>query len=246
MISAWILVEMSVREVQARDRLALATEHGGSLASLQLGDPWLSRELTRLADAGVDRNDVVGVSLGSLAPGSSWLRRIPAHWWRERAGHRPDVAVAPRLLDHGPGCPAAWRVAAAKRMAGDRHRGRSDLAGLGGGVATLAPGARLSRPTVRSPGLGCLRRGAGPGDDEVLVTHTGCLLPCNQAPVLSVQPDDVWYVGVDRQLLGRSSLSTSSPVVRSRSGDCPPPDTPEAPARGLGSTDGSADARGSS
>ena len=37
----------------------------------------------------------------------------------------------------------------------------------------------------------------GLGDDDVLVTHTQCLLPCNQAPVLSVQPDDVWYGGVD-------------------------------------------------
>ena len=38
---------------------------------------------------------------------------------------------------------------------------------------------------------------AGLGDDDVLVTHTGCQFPCNQAPVLSVQPDDVWYAHVD-------------------------------------------------
>ena len=37
---------------------------------------------------------------------------------------------------------------------------------------------------------------AGQGDDDVLVTHTGCQFPCNQAPVVSVQPDDVWYGGV--------------------------------------------------
>ena len=38
---------------------------------------------------------------------------------------------------------------------------------------------------------------AGLGDDDVLLTHTGCQFPCNQAPVVSVQPDDVWYGGVD-------------------------------------------------
>ena len=38
---------------------------------------------------------------------------------------------------------------------------------------------------------------AGLGDNDVLVTHTGCQFPCNQAPVVSVQPDDVWYGDVD-------------------------------------------------
>jgi (2Fe-2S) ferredoxin len=38
----------------------------------------------------------------------------------------------------------------------------------------------------------------GLGDDDVLITHTGCQLPCNHAPVVSVQPDDVWYGGVNR------------------------------------------------
>jgi (2Fe-2S) ferredoxin len=31
------------------------------------------------------------------------------------------------------------------------------------------------------------------GDHDVLLVHTGCQFPCNQAPVISVQPDDVWY-----------------------------------------------------
>lgn len=30
------------------------------------------------------------------------------------------------------------------------------------------------------------------GDDDVLLVHTGCQVPCNHAPVISVQPDDVW------------------------------------------------------
>ncbi|MCW2807284.1 MAG: hypothetical protein JWQ93_1239, partial [Marmoricola sp.] len=48
-----VLVGMSVREVQARDLLlGLGREHGASVAFLQLGEPSLSTELTRLADEG--------------------------------------------------------------------------------------------------------------------------------------------------------------------------------------------------
>ena len=43
----------------------------------------------------------------------------------------------------------------------------------------------------------------GLGDDDVLVTQTGCLFPCNHAPVVAVQPDDVWYAGVDEALAAR-------------------------------------------
>src|SRR5690242_18677358 len=93
-----VVVGMSAREVQARAVLEeLAAPLGASLAYLQLGDPSLSRELTRLADLGAERVVVVGVSLGSLAPAVSWLRRIAAYWWRERAGHRPGVEVGTSL-----------------------------------------------------------------------------------------------------------------------------------------------------
>ena len=43
----------------------------------------------------------------------------------------------------------------------------------------------------------------------MLITHTGCQFPCNQAPVVSVQPDDVWYGGVDPEVAGVSPVSTS-------------------------------------
>jgi (2Fe-2S) ferredoxin len=55
--------------------------------------------------------------------------------------------------------------------------------------------ARGSDETARALILGLME--AGLGDHDVLVTHTGCQFPCNQAPVVSVQPDDVWYGGVD-------------------------------------------------
>ena len=47
------------------------------------------------------------------------------------------------------------------------------------------------------------------------VTHTGCQFPCNQAPVVSVQPDDVWYGGVDpdaARRIVRDHLVAGTPV----------------------------------
>ena len=37
----------------------------------------------------------------------------------------------------------------------------------------------------------------GLGDDDVLVTQTGCLFPCNQAPVVVIHPGDAWFGHVD-------------------------------------------------
>ena len=199
--TALVLVGMSVSDVDRRDELvAVALRYGGSVAFLQMGDPGLSAELTRLADLGVDAVTLVGVDLGWLAPGHSWLRRVAAHWWRERTGHRPAVEVATRLVTD----------------LGDLDPARLDLAPISGTEPGLTSEAwdevtRHRRQVLLCRGPRCTARGAdetgralilglvraGLGDDDVLVTHTGCQLPCNHAPVVSVQPDDVWYGGVD-------------------------------------------------
>jgi len=196
-----VLVGMSAREVQERNRLtALASTHQGTVAFLQLGDPSLSRELTRLADLGADRIVLVGVSLGTLAPENSWLRRIAGHWWRERAGHRPKVDTATALLTDDSDLPAllsrmqavtgtqaplsstAWEDVPA-------HRHQVLICR---GPRCTALGSDL---TAEALILALMRHGQS--DDDVLVTHTGCQFPCNQAPVVSIQPDDVWYGAVD-------------------------------------------------
>lgn len=200
-MSALVLVGMSVTDVDRRDDLlAAARERGATVAFLQMGDPSLSRELTRLADDGAAVITLVGVDLGPLAPAHSWLRRIAGHWWRERAGATPVIEVATRLatsldaVDHvlgtlrpitgtEPGLTsAAWE---------DVTRHKRQVLICRGPRCTAAG----SEDTMRALVLGLMQ--AGLGDDDVLVTHTGCQFPCNQAPVVSVQPDDVWYGGVD-------------------------------------------------
>jgi (2Fe-2S) ferredoxin len=198
-----VLVGMSVREADARDRLlTMATEHDATIAFLQLGEPSLSRELTRLADAGVERVTLVGVSLGTLAPAVSWLRRIAAHWWRERSGHRPEVEVAETLLRTADELPTL--VELTKAVDGTEP-------GLTSAAWEEVPPHRHQVLVCRGPRCTALGSDAsaealvlalmshGLGDDDVLVTHTQCQFPCNQAPVVSVQPDDVWYgvVGPD-------------------------------------------------
>jgi (2Fe-2S) ferredoxin len=203
MADVLLLVGMSVREVGSRDELAvLAASAGGSIAFLQQGDPSLSRELTRLADEGVSRIVLVGVSLGRLAPAHSWLRRIAAYWWRERAGQRPVLDVVARLLDslepdalvavltdlrpitgEEPGLTsAAWEDVTA-------HRHQVMLCR---GPRCTAKGSDAS---VEAVIIAMMEHDLG--DDDVLLVHTGCQFPCNRAPVISVQPDDVWYGGVD-------------------------------------------------
>jgi len=203
--SATVLVGMSVREVDIRDDLvALAAAAGplSGVAFLQLGDPSLSRELDRLADAGVPRVVLVGVSLGSLAPAASWLRRIAAHWWRERAGHRPVVDVTTRLLTSLELASLAAVVAEVRPLTGAEAGLTSsawDAVTTHRHQVLVCRGPRCtalgSDATAEALVLALVERDLG--DDDVLVTHTGCQLPCNHAPLLSVQPDDVWYARVD-------------------------------------------------
>lgn len=177
----------------------LATRCGASVAHLQLGEPSLRRELDRLADAGERRVVLVGVSFGA-APGNSWLRRVAAHWWRERTDP-PEVVVATGLLDHEHD-EVAPLLARARPIVGTE-------AGLASSAWEDVPRHRQQVLVCRGPR--CTARGAdesaavlgralaaaGLGDDDVLVTQTGCQFPCNHAPVVTVQPDDVWYGGVD-------------------------------------------------
>jgi (2Fe-2S) ferredoxin len=195
-----VLVGMSARDVHERDRLlALAATHGGSVAFLQLGDPTLSRELTRLADLGTERVVLVGVSLGTLAPANSWLRRIAGHWWRERSGHRPELRTAMGLLTDEADLPGLLRrlvevagtQAPLTSPAWDEVTPHRHQVLVCRGPRCSAAG---SDATADALTLALMR--AGLGDDDVLVVQTGCQLPCNHAPVVCVQPDDVWYGGV--------------------------------------------------
>ena len=205
-MTALVLVGMSVTDVDRRDDLlAAARGRGATVAFLQMGDPSLSLELTRLADLGVADITLVGINLGPLAPAHSWLRRIAGHWFRERSGLRPTLDVATRLVtslgdlevaltDLKPisGTEPGLTSAAWEDVTGHRRQ----VLVCRGPRCTAQGGDETMRALI----LGLME--AGLGDQDVLVTHTGCQFPCNQAPVVSVQPDDVWYGDVDPAAAG--------------------------------------------
>ena len=206
---ALLLVGMSIADAHRRDELEdAAWPHGASVAYLQQADPSLSAELTRLADAGASVVTLVGVSLGPLASAHSWLRRVAAYWWRERTGHRPELHVATKV---------ATALEDVETLARDTRPIAGDEPGLTSAAWEEVTAHRHQVLVCRGPR--CTAQGSVDnlralvlamlehrlGDDDVLLVHTGCQFPCNQAPVISVQPDDVWY--------GRVDPSTATQIV---------------------------------
>lgn len=218
-----VLVGTSPADAVRRSELsALADEVGAQLAFLQLASPSLGDVLDRLTGCGETDVVLVGVSGGPGGPGVSWLRRIAADWWRAFGDGAPRISTAPAFLDAasewralvdlarpithgGPGLTsAAWE---------DVPEHRHQVFVCRGPRCTAAGAEQAWKGLV----LGLMA--AGLTDDDVLVTQTGCQFPCNHAPVVSVQPDDVWYGGVDEATAGEivsAHLVAGAPVPRIR------------------------------
>ncbi|GAA2724613.1 hypothetical protein GCM10010439_22670 [Actinocorallia aurantiaca] len=228
--TAAVLVGMSPGEAARRGELLRLAQDlpGASVAFLQLADPSLSRELTRLADLGATRIALIGVSFGRIAPARSWLRRIAAHWLRERGDGAPALLPGLDLLESADPERAA-------RILADALDFGSPVTGTEAGLESPAwehvPRHRHQVLLCRGPR--CTAKGSdataealvlglmacGLTDDDVLVTHTGCQFPCNHAPVVSVQPDDVWYGGVDAETareIVAGHLRDGHPLTRHR------------------------------
>ncbi|MDI6104764.1 CbiX/SirB N-terminal domain-containing protein [Actinoplanes sp. NEAU-A12] len=133
----------------------------------------------------------------------TWIRRAIAHWRQTRGDDLPIAVTAPlagqpALADavaqaiagaHAPltGNPGPFRSPSWSQITRHRRhvlvcRGPRCTA-YGAGDVAAALGDRLAEHRL--------------GDDDVLVTATGCLFPCNLGPLVVVHPDDTWYTGVD-------------------------------------------------
>lgn len=225
-MTARVLVGMSIREANAAAELeAAAAAADARLAFLQIADPTLSTVLTELANAGAERIELVGVAFGDLAPGNSWLRRIAGHWWRERGAGAPEVVVAAKLVGSGvadPGTvasvlevvrPISGTEAPLTSAAWDEVPAYQRQVFVCRGPRCSARGAEKTWTALKT---GLSQRGLG--DTDVLMTAAGCMFPCNHAPVVTVQPDDVWYGGVtpdDVDELIDSHLAAGEPIERS-------------------------------
>lgn len=179
MRTATVIVAMSVDAVQDKSALEeLAHVTGASVAFLQLGEPTLVAELDRLAASGVRSVRLVRLPGGVLTPARSWLRRVAAHWVREHPQTQVEVVDSKVTGREAPLESAAW-----DDIPGHRHHV----------LVCRGPrcSAKGSEKTAHALTLALYERGLS--DDDVLVAQTGCLFPCNHAPVVVVHPADAWY-----------------------------------------------------
>jgi (2Fe-2S) ferredoxin len=183
-VTAIVLVGMSIAEANEQDALRRrAAETDATLAFLQHGEPSLTTELTRLADAGETTIRLEPVALGERSPARSWLRRVAGHWLRE-AAHRPTILIGDTEVtgsEAGMTSPAWQEVPSHSRHV----------------LVCRGPRCSARGAEATADAIGATLGELGLGDDDVLVTQTGCLFPCNNAPVMVVHPDDAWFGGVD-------------------------------------------------
>ncbi|GAB2664536.1 (2Fe-2S) ferredoxin domain-containing protein [Prescottella soli] len=131
----------------------------------------------------------------------AWFRRVIGHWLRERSGTpTPDVRIAGPLSDS-----AGYADMLGAAITGSTAPARTTTAPLTSPAWDEVPG--FARHVLVCRGPRCSARGGpetaaaldstletrGLGDDDVLVTQTGCMFPCSQAPVVAVYPDNTWY-----------------------------------------------------
>ncbi|MFE3291748.1 NAD(P)H-dependent oxidoreductase subunit E [Rhodococcus sp. NPDC059234] len=131
----------------------------------------------------------------------SWFRRVIGHWLREHSGEQiPDVRIANPLSDttnyadlldaavSSPTTPARTTTAPLTSPAWD------EVPGFGRHVLVCrGPRCSARGGPETAQALDAALEARGLGDDDVLVTQTGCLFPCSQAPVVVVHPDNAWY-----------------------------------------------------
>ncbi|MBM7367759.1 (2Fe-2S) ferredoxin domain-containing protein [Gordonia hydrophobica] len=173
------------------------------------------RSVTEALDDAVvgGAREVLVVSGQTLADRSmdAWFRRVIGHWLRTRADEDlPAVRIGASLCE----VDAYADVLAAAVDAGGAAASTT-TAPLVSPLWEQIPG--FARHVLVCRGPRCSAQGSGEsvsalkaeldahglGDDDVLVTVTGCLFPCAQAPVMAVYPDNVWYHGATADRVGR-------------------------------------------
>ncbi|MEX5636667.1 (2Fe-2S) ferredoxin domain-containing protein [Parafrankia sp. FMc2] len=163
------------------DLLVLAAELEARIAYLQLARPTVHEVLNQLAAEGsaAPVRLIAAPISGAPAPARSWLRRIAGDWMRQH----PGSLVIDVAKDHVTGREAVLSSAGWDEVP---TYGRHVL--LCRGPRCTARGAADT-----AQALATRLKDRGLTRNEVLVTQTGCLHPCNHAPVVAVTPDDEWW-----------------------------------------------------
>lgn len=226
-MTSWVILTAPTdRGADPRDEvlpaLALVAERhpGTQFRVAVLGGAGLSMAGALDEAAGAGATDVLVVSAQTVLDRKmdAWFRRVIGHWLRGRDGSSPTVRLAGPLTSTD-----TYAELLDAAIAGPTVPARSTTAPLASPAWEQVPG--FARHVLICRGPRCSARGGpelakaldtaleerGLGDDDVLVTQTGCLFPCSQAPVMAVYPDNAWYAGtvaerveriVDQHLVG--------------------------------------------
>lgn len=174
---------------------ARAQQLGAYCAVLQGDGPPLVALLDGLVDRGVVDCTVVAVTFEEAGVPASWVGHV-ARWWLSRQGRD---ALTIRFVSRAVrGLPSALPDPDRAKIL--RPNGES----LTNNQWAEPPSVHTHLLVCRGPR--CTAKGAAATlaalgeelhrremlDAEVLVTQTGCLYPCNKAPVVAIQPDMAW------------------------------------------------------
>lgn len=166
--------------------------------------PTVTAVLDEAADSSATEVIVISAQTVPDRKMDAWFRRVIGHWLRERAGTVvPDVRIAGPLTDT-----ASYTDLLDAAIGGPTAAARSTTAPITSPLWDEVPG--FARHVLVCRGPRCSAQGGaetgraidealtarGLGDDDVLITLTGCMFPCSQAPVVAVYPDDTWYAGL--------------------------------------------------
>ncbi|WP_336250323.1 (2Fe-2S) ferredoxin domain-containing protein [Stomatohabitans albus] len=173
--------------------------YGLRVAALQSGRPTLVSVLDELVVANPVRPiHLIGYTRTGSGPARSWLKRVAGHWLRSH----PDtpVYVSTELVHD---CDAQ-QIALARRAKVRPVTGAE--AGLENPTWEEPPPHKAHLLICQGPR--CLAKGAREVADHLyshlndagiaedcLIALTGCLYPCNHAPVVCVQPYQTWMRG---------------------------------------------------
>lgn len=190
-----VLVSLgSLEPDEAEEWCEFAAPLGWHAASLKGAGPPLAQVVTGLAGPS-ERVRVVPVKLGSAPVGVSWVRRVLGDVVRQANLSGIEVATAVSTVS---------AVAVAAALQGQDRPVTGIEAPLTDPDWEEPPPHRCHVLVCRGPR--CNARGAAEAqtdlmsalrrrsvlDNGVLVTTTGCLFPCNRAPVAVVYPQGRW------------------------------------------------------
>lgn len=176
------------------------------VAFSEQGQPALREELVRIVDEGAASIVILPVMLPAEPSVHAWIAKAVSRWEREDGRSWPEIRIAP-LLAELPGMADLLGDALGRAIA-DKPMGKVAAKAREGsivpaqqrrvlvchGAPCTAAGAALTWGHLRNEQDRLSLRTTGGG---MMSAKTGCLGPCNLAPVVQVCPENTYYGGVD-------------------------------------------------